>query len=213
MDGVQAWNVRQWLPALCARRARAAGAQVPRFPARREPRRRTQGAGRAARRLRHRACTLVHAQLLGPRGIALLGVLDQERAQPVEGRGEGLAAPIVRGLGVLEPVAERAEPAERRRQLGRVVRVVLAHLGESVREVRLRVRELGHAPARAHQLEHHPADLVDEHRLADALRHRRLRPFRVPAPPRRPVPVAVIGCSLAIRRGLTITSMKMNSKP
>ena len=47
----------------------------------------------------------------------------------------------------------------------------LAHVRERVREGRLRVRELGHAPASAHKLEHHAADLVDVDRLTDALRN------------------------------------------
>ena len=50
--------------------------------------------------------------------------------------------------------------------VGRVVRVVLEHVGQCVRQVRRRVRELGDAPARADELQHHPTDLVDADRLA-----------------------------------------------
>ena len=58
------------------------------------------------------------------------------------------------------------------RELLRVVRVVLAHFGERVRQVGLRVRELGHAPARPDELEYHPTDLVYVHGLTNALRDR-----------------------------------------
>ena len=54
----------------------------------------------------------------------------------------------------------------------RVIRIIPARLRKGVGEVGLRVRELGHAPARPDELEYHAPDLVQVHGLANALRDR-----------------------------------------